>query len=80
MTMDLLDTLALFGTVVLAAPIGLLGIEFLFEGRSLAGVGFVLVAVALLVGSHFRPSLSGIAVDTVSDAVTDEEDGGTYKD
>lgn len=78
--MDLLDTLTLYGTVVLAAPIGLLGIEFLFDGRSLLGVGFLFVAVALVVGQQRSPSLKGIVFGKASDVLTDEGDDGTYKD
>lgn len=78
--MDLLDTLTLYGTVVLAAPIGLLGIEFLFDGRSLLGVGFLFVAVALVVGQQLSPSLKGIVFGKASDVLTDEGDDGTYKD
>jgi hypothetical protein len=53
--MDLLDTLALFGAAALAAPIGLLGVEFLVGGRTLPGVGFLAIAVALVVGIVYRP-------------------------
>ena len=53
--MDLLDTLALFGAAALAAPIGLLGVEFLVGGRTLVGVGFLAIAAALVVGIIYRP-------------------------
>ena len=33
--MDILDTVALFGAAALAAPVGLLGVEFLVGGRAL---------------------------------------------
>lgn len=72
--MDLLDTLTLFGTVVLAAPIGLLGAEFLLGGRIALGIGFLAVAVGLVVGGYFRPSLKGVVAGTVADAVGDEGD------
>ena len=72
--MKLLDTLALFGTVVLAAPIGLLGVEFLVGGRTVAGVGFLAVALALVAGGYFRPSLKSIVAGRVADVAT--TDGG----
>lgn len=72
--MKLLDTLTLFGTVVLAAPIGLLGVEFLLEGRLIAGAGFLFVALALVAGGYFRPSLKGIVADTVVDVATEDPD------
>ena len=73
--MDLMDTLTLFGTVALAAPIGLLGAEFLLGGRVALGVGFLVVAVGLVVGGYFRPSLKGIAAGTVADAIEEDGDG-----
>jgi hypothetical protein len=72
--MNLLDTITLFGTVVLGAPIGLLGIEFLLGGRLVAGAGFLAVAVALVAGGYFRPSLKGIVADTVLDVATPDGD------
>lgn len=61
--MNLLDTIGLFGTVALAAPIGLLGAEFLAGGRTFLGAGFLTVAVALVAGMYFRPTLSGTVAD-----------------
>lgn len=83
--MNLLDTLTLFGTVVLAAPIGLLGVEFLFEGRLIVGAGFLFVAFALVAGGYFKPSLKGIVAGTVVDVTTDDpavddRDEEAYKD
>jgi hypothetical protein len=89
--MNLLDTVALFGTVVLAAPIGLLGVEFLLEGRPILGGGFLAIAVALVAGGYFKPSLGGIVADTVAGAVVkdpedvdrdrdQDRDGEAYKD
>ena len=81
--MNLIDTLTLFGTVALAAPIGLLGIEFLLGGRTLAGAGFLAVALALVAGGYFRPSLKGILAGTLRDRDEAEDpestDGETYK-
>ena len=53
--MDILDTLALFGAAALAAPIGLLGVEFLVDGRTLAGAAFLAVSGGLIVGVLYRP-------------------------
>ena len=82
--MNLLDTLALFGTVAIAAPIGLLGVEFLLGGRPAAGAGFLAIALALVGGGYFTPSLKGIVADTVVGTVIKEsdetEDGEAYKD
>lgn len=80
--MNLLDTITLFGAVVLAAPIGLLGVEFLANGRTLVGIGFLAVAFALVAGSYLKPSLSGMVAGTVLDkAPADaDRDDEAYKD
>lgn len=72
--MNLFDTITLFGTVVLGAPIGLLGVEFLLEGRLVAGAGFLAVSIALVAGGYFRPSLKGIVADTVLGVATPDGD------
>lgn len=72
--MDLIDTLTLFGTVALAGPIGLLGAEFLLGNRPVAGVGFLAVAVALVAGGYYRPSIKGIVAGRVAETVGDDED------
>ena len=53
--MNVLDTVALFGAAALAAPVGLLGVEFLVGGRTLAGAAFLAVAAGLVVGVLYRP-------------------------
>ncbi|MFQ3283351.1 MAG: hypothetical protein ACI9TI_000122 [Natronomonas sp.] len=68
--MKLLDTLTLFGTVALAAPIGLLGVEFLVGGRTVSGAGFLTIALALVAGGYFRPSVKSIVAGTVTDVAT----------
>jgi hypothetical protein len=75
--MNILDTLGLFATVALAAPIGLLGVEFLVGGRTVAGVGFLAVAVGLVAGMYFRPSLSGTVADKVLGTVPADSDDET---
>lgn len=45
----IMGTIQLAATLVFALPVGLLGIQFLLDGRMLVGVGFVAVA-ALMVG------------------------------
>ena len=76
--MNLLDTLTLFGTVALAAPIGLLGADFLLGGRTLVGAAFSIVAVALVAGGYFRPSVTSILAGAVGGSGTDD-DGEAYK-
>lgn len=74
--MNLLDTLALFGAAALAAPIGLLGVEFLADGRILLGAGFLAIAVALLAGIVYRPD----PVDVVGGRIVGWLQSGAGKD
>jgi len=83
---NILDTLTLFGTVALAAPIGLLGIEFLVGGRTAVGIGFLAVALALVAGGYFRPSVGSILAGTATEVVGGDapeesaDDEEAYKD
>jgi hypothetical protein len=81
--MGIIDTISLAGTLVLALPIGMLGVEFLVGGRTAMGVGFVAVAAALVVGQHYisvfdiKERVLGTAVDTVvleEDEVPSDDD------
>ena len=82
--MGLIDTIALFGAVALAAPIALLGVEFMVGGRLLAGLGFLVVAAGLVAGVYFRPSLKSLAGKTALAAVKgpndDDEEKEAYND
>jgi hypothetical protein len=75
--MGIIDTISLAGTLVLALPIGMLGVEFLVGGRTAMGVGFVAIAAALVIGQHYisvfdiKERVLGTAVDTV---VLDEDE------
>ena len=75
--MNVLDTLALFGAVALAAPIGLLGVEFLVDGRTLAGAAFLAVSGGLVVGVLYRPDpldvVGGTALDWFQGADDDAD-------
>lgn len=77
--MNVIDTVTLAGTLVLALPIGMLGVEFLLTGRPVAGVGFVAVAAALVLGQHYlEPDVKsriagGIVERVVPDGDGDEE-------
>jgi hypothetical protein len=44
----IIGTIQLAATLVFALPIGLLGLQFLLDGRSLLGGGFVAVAVLMV--------------------------------
>jgi hypothetical protein len=48
MARGIVGTLQLLGTLVLAAPLALLGVQFLVSGRHLMGGLFVALAVAMV--------------------------------
>lgn len=93
--MGLFDTVALAGTLVLALPIGMLGLEFIaVRGEPVTGVGFVAVAAMLVVGQHYlglpnpgtwlaKTVVGRVAVDpeeaTAGDAPADDGDEA-YRD
>jgi hypothetical protein len=67
--MGLLDTISLFGAAVLAIPIALLGVEFLIRGRTVTGVVFLALGVALLAGKYYLPGVSDKAAETAAGVV-----------
>lgn len=44
----IVGTIQLAATLVFALPVGLLGVQFLLDGRTLVGVGFVVVAALMV--------------------------------
>jgi len=44
----IMGTIQLAATLVFALPVGLLGLQFLLDGRLLSGTGFVAVAVLMV--------------------------------
>lgn len=74
--MNVIDTVTLAGTLVLALPIGMLGVEFLLTGRPVAGVGFVAVAAALVLGQHYlEPDVKSRIAGGIVDRVIPDDDG-----
>ncbi|WP_276300039.1 DUF7533 family protein [Halorussus lipolyticus] len=45
----ILGTIQLAATLIFALPVGLLGVQFLLDGKTLLGGGFVVVAVMMVV-------------------------------
>ncbi|WP_336136481.1 DUF7533 family protein [Natronomonas amylolytica] len=81
--MGLIDIISLAGTLVLALPIGMLGVEFLVGGRTAMGVGFIAIAGALVVGQHYIGGVFDIkerVLGTAVDAVVIEEEEGPADD
>ncbi len=72
--MGLIDTATLFGTVALALPIAILGVEFVADGR-IEGIAFVAIAIGLLVGQQYAlPTIKRRLAGSAIDAVRPEEE------
>ncbi|MFB6129322.1 MAG: hypothetical protein ABEJ28_00695 [Salinigranum sp.] len=81
MNLGIADTVALAATLVFAVPIGILGGQFLLDGRAFLGGVLVVVAVLMVVLQHFvtTPSdlpgaLAGRAIGTVLKVPDDEDE------
>ena len=69
--MGLLDTVALFGTVALATPMALIGVDFLWSGRTIEGVAFLAIAAGFVLAQQYglpaaKRRLAGSAIDAVA--------------
>ena len=74
----IIDTIKLAGTLVLALPAAIAGIEFLIGGETVVGAALVTLAVLLVVAQHYMttPSdLPGLAAKRVVGAVVSDPDG-----
>lgn len=73
----ILETLQTMGAVVLAAPIAMLGVVFLTDGRVLLGAVFIALAGLLVVLQHWliTPSdLPFVAAERTAETVVKTED------
>jgi hypothetical protein len=82
MARGILGTIGLAATLVFAIPVGLLGLNFIVDGRHLLGVGFLLVAVLMVVLQEYVTTPFDLpgkaaekAVGAVVEAPEDEEEG-----
>jgi hypothetical protein len=76
----IIGTIQLAATLVFALPIGLLGLQFLLDGRSLLGGGFVAVAVLMVALEEYLTtptdvpsSLAEKTVEKVAETPDEEE-------
>ncbi|MFB6183758.1 MAG: hypothetical protein ABEI96_04315 [Haloarculaceae archaeon] len=77
MTRGILETLGLAGPLVVALPVGLLGVEYLLGGQSLLGAGLVVAAVIVVIlGQRARTpdDVPASAAEKVTKRVTNDPD------
>jgi len=65
----ILGTIKLAATLVFALPVGLLGLQFLLDGRMLAGVGFVVVAVLMVALEEYLTTPTDVPTSIAERAV-----------
>ncbi|MFB6178489.1 MAG: hypothetical protein ABEI77_02045 [Halorientalis sp.] len=68
----IIGTITMFGTVAVAAMIGMMGVDFFFRGQRLVGAGFVVFAVLMVLVEEYVLTPGDVAGDlagTVVDAV-----------
>ena len=79
----IIDTIKLAGTLVLAIPAALAGLEFLVNGNALVGGVLVSLAVLLVVVQHYVTTpadLPGMVAKRVVGSVVSEPDGKSEDD
>jgi hypothetical protein len=75
----IIGTVALFGTVVFAVPVAFIGLDFLLDGKTATGAGFLAAAVLMVVVEEWAMKPTDVATDVAADAasniVSDPEAG-----
>ena len=65
----IIGTLQLAATLVFALPVGLLGVQFLLDGRTLFGAGFVVVAVLMVALEEYLTTPTDVPAAAAEKAV-----------
>ncbi|AQL43147.1 hypothetical protein BV210_10655 [Halorientalis sp. IM1011] len=79
MGLGILDTIGLMGTVILAAPVALFGLDMFVSGNRLVGGGFLAIAVLMVAAEEYVTKPTDVAADAAQDVAssvveTDEEE------
>lgn len=69
MGLGILDIVELAIIVGLAVPLGLLGVQFLVDGSTVLGAGFVGLACAMVVVKFYLPSPSDVPKEVAQQSV-----------
>ena len=65
----IMGTISLAATLVFALPVGLLGIQFLLDGKTLVGGGFVAVAVVMVALQEYLTTPTDVPTSVAEKAV-----------
>lgn len=69
MAKGIIGQIQLFVTVVFAATVGMMGVDFLFSGQQLVGAGFLALAVLMVLVEEYITKPTDIAADAATSAV-----------
>jgi hypothetical protein len=70
MGLGILDTIGLMGTVVLAAPVALLGLDMFLGGNRLVGGAFLAIAALMIALQEYVTKPTDVAADTAQDVAS----------
>ncbi len=65
----IIGTITMFGTVAVAAMIGMMGVDFFFRGQRLVGGGFVAFAVLMVLVEEYITTPGDVAGDVAATVV-----------
>ena len=65
----IIGTITMFGTVAVAAMIGMMGIDFFLQGQRLVGGGFVAFAVLMVLVEEYITTPGDVAGDVAATVV-----------
>lgn len=77
MATGIVETIGLAATLIVALPIGLLGLEFLFGGRPIAGGGLLVAAALVVLVGKYVPTLDdvpGMAAERAAETVVSDDE------
>jgi hypothetical protein len=70
MGLGILDTIGLMGTVILAAPVALLGLDMFLSGNRLVGGAFLAIAALMIGLQEYVTKPTDVAADTAQDVAS----------
>jgi hypothetical protein len=70
MGLGILDTIGLMGTVILAAPVALLGLDMFVSGNRLVGGAFLAIAALMIGLQEYVTKPTDVAADTAQDVAS----------
>lgn len=70
MGLGILDTIGLMGTVILAAPVALLGLDMFVSGNRLVGGAFLAIAGLMIALQEYITKPTDVAADTAQEVAS----------